>query len=203
MTPFNNRHRGDGAPQHLDQQSSPPRFTDDVSARVSRMIQFEGLRGRSTRASLVFRYISWFLAVMLTSSLTQVLTSGVKNVSGGGWFMLLCSTTICAVGAAATMMYPNIRPEVVHRTRFYVFNVVCLPGTLFAGLIKTSQQWLGDDTLGQTLGLAIPLIFLSTLVLPALVFVKEIIGMRGVSRSRLDDQEAVLLWTRQSDGAAR
>ena len=208
----NERHNGafsDGAPRESIDSSrgvgsgKTGRITDDVSHRVSRVMQFEGLRGRSTRAAVILRYVAYMFAVAICSSLTQVFTSGLANVSGGGWFMLLCITTIGAVGAGATMVYPNLRPELVQRSRFYMFNVVCVPGTLFAAVLRTAQHWMGTDTLGRTLGMAIPLIFLSTLILPALVFVKEIVGLRGVSRSKLDDEEAVLLWTRQSDGMSR
>lgn len=200
----------DGAPTSTSSQSDSASegtvtrgYTDNITEKVSRVMQFEGLRGRSNRFAVVFRYASYFLSILVASSLTQVFTAGIANVSGGGWFMLICVTTICAVGAGATMAYPNLRPELVHKVRFYSFNVVAIPGTIFAGVLRTSQQWLGVDTLGKTLGMAIPLIFLSTLILPALVFVKEVVGLRGISRSKLDDQEAVLLWTRQSDGKAR
>jgi hypothetical protein len=50
--------------------------------------------------------------------------------------------------------------------------------------------------------MALPVVFLLTVVLPAFIFVKEIAGMRAIYRSTLDDQEAVTLWTRQ-DGLQR
>lgn len=172
-------------------------FTERISYKVSRILSLEGLRGKSSRYALLLKYISIFLSILILSSVTQYLTSGVKNVSGGGWFMLSCSTIILSVGAIATMMYPNMRSELIHKTKFYVINIICVPGAIFSLLIRFAQNWLGTDTLGQTLGIAIPIIFLSTLILPALVYIKEIVGLRGVNRSKLDDEEAVLLWTRQ------
>lgn len=172
-------------------------FTERVSYKVSRILSLEGLRGKSSRYALLLKYISIFISVLLLSSVTQYLTRGVKNVSGGGWFMLSCSTIIFIVGSIATMMYPNMRSELIHKTKFYVMNIICVPGAIFSLLIRFAQNWLGTDTLGQTLGIAIPVIFLSTLILPALVYIKEIVGLRGINRSKLDDEEAVLLWTRQ------
>lgn len=180
-----------------DYNDSTMSFADRTSSRVSRILALEGLRGKSSRYSLLLKYVTIFLSVILLSALTQELTKGIKNVSGGGWFMLACSTMIFAVGAGATMIYPNIRGELIHKTKFYVINIICVPGAIFSLLIRSAQNWLGTDTLGQTLGIAIPIIFLSTLILPALVYVKEIVGLRGINRSKLDDEEAVLLWTRQ------
>jgi hypothetical protein len=172
-------------------------FTDRISYKINRITALEGIRGLSSRYVLLLKYLTMFFSILILSSLTETLTNGVKNVSGGGWFMLACSTMIFAVGAVATMLYPNIRSEIIHKTKFYVVNVITVPGTIFSILIKTAQSWLGTDTLGQTLGIAIPVIFLSTLILPALVYVKEIVGLRGINRSKMDDEEAVLLWTRQ------
>ncbi|MFM7088859.1 MAG: hypothetical protein ACKOW9_05020 [Candidatus Paceibacterota bacterium] len=185
--------------KHINRSS----LTDNVSNKVSKVVQFEGLRGRSTRLSIIFRYFSYFLFVLTCSFVTQGATDGINNASGGGLFMLLSSSMIAVSGALSTMLYPNMRFDIVHRVRHYVFGIVCIPGTALALFLKAGQSWLGSgDTLASTLGAAGPIVFLATIVLPAFVFVKEMFGIKTLNRSKLDDEEAVLLWTRQ-DGTQR
>jgi len=190
---------GYGVPEN----TTPPSFTTQVTDRVSRVVQFEGLRGRSTRAAVMLRYTAYALLILGCSAITQAATTGIRNASGGGLFLLLSCTMICLSGAFATMLYPNTRSEIIHRVRHYAFGIVAIPGTALALFLKAAQSWLGSgDTLASTLGAAGPVIFLATIVLPAFVFVKEMFGIRTLNRSRLDDEEAVLLWTRQ-DGSQR
>jgi hypothetical protein len=116
--------------------------------------------------------------------------------------MLLSITSIIVVGAISTLFYINMRVTIVSRVRHYVFGLIALPGTLLAIFLKAASSWLGSDTLGSTLGLALPIIFLATIILPAFVFAKEMMSIRSLNQSKLDDEEAVLLWTRQ-DGLSR
>lgn len=179
------------------------KYTDGVTHRVSRVVQFEGLRGRSTRAAVVLRYVAYVMLILGCAAVTQVSTDGIRNASGGGWFLLMSCTLITVTGAIATILYPNTRDEIIHRVRHYAFGIVALPGAILALFLKAAQSWMGSgDTLAATLGAAGPIVFLATIVLPAFVFVKEMFGIRTLNRSRLDDEEAVLLWTRQ-DGNQR
>jgi hypothetical protein len=189
-----------GHPSQTTQQSD--RVTDRATRAVSRLQQFEGLRGRSTRASLVFRYMTYVLSIMLFSALTQGATEGIRYAEDGGLFMLLSCTTISVVGAISTLFYVNLRNEILARVRHYIFGIVLLPGTLLAIFLFVTKSWWGTDTFSSTLSMALPVIFLVTVVMPAFIFVKEIAGMRAIYRSTLDDQEAVTLWTRQ-DGLQR
>jgi hypothetical protein len=183
--------------------ASGRKYTDGVTQRVSRIVQFEGLRGRSTRAAVVLRYIAYALLTLGCAAVTQISTEGIRNATGGGWFLLMSCTLITATGAFATILYPNTRHEIIHRVRHYVFGIVAIPGAILALFLKAAQNWMGSgDTLAATLGAAGPIVFLATIVLPAFVFVKEMFGIRTLNRSRLDDEEAVLLWTRQ-DGIQR
>lgn len=196
----------DGSPYANENKSTKndaANFTENVSSKVSKVVQFEGLRGRSTRLSVIFRYFSYFLFALTCAIVTQGATSGMNNASGGGMFMLLSVTMITFSGAVSTMLYPNMRVEIVHRVRHYVFGIVSIPGTALALFLKAGESWLGSgDTLAATLGAAGPIVFLATIVLPAFVFVKEMFGIKTLNRSKLDDEEAVLLWTRQ-DGTQR
>ena len=201
----------DGAPtsqQFLTQQQYPTevpgtqRITDRATRVASRLTQFEGLRGRSTRASLVARYISYILTIIFGSGLTQAATQGVKYAEGGGIFMLISCTSVSVVGAAATLFYVNLRNEIIARVRHYIFGIIIFPGTLLALFIYATASWWGADTFSTTVSTALPVLFLVTVVLPAFIFVKEIAGMRSIYRSTLDDEEAVALWSRQ-DGLQR
>jgi len=118
--------------------------------------------------------------------------------------MLASVTLISGTGAMATLFYVNIRTEIVEKVRHYVFAIVVVPGTLVAVIVKVTQywEWINEGSLGSTLQIALPIVFLTTVVLPTFIFVKEMLEIRTIHRSKLDDQEAVQLWTRQ-DGAQR
>lgn len=178
--------------------------THRAARKVSRIRQFEGRRGYSTRATLALRYANYLLLVLLMSGLTGLLTNGVRYASGGGTFMLFSCAVVTGSGALATLFYVNLRREIVERVRHYVFGIILLPGTLLAVTLRALQQWewVNDGSLGRTLQAALPAIFLASVVLPAIVFVKELVGIRTLHRTKLDDEESVQLWTRQ-DGLQR
>lgn len=195
------------APQTLNRTAGPTqrtRITDRATARVRRIREFEGPRGMSARGTLLLRYVNYFLLTLLGCGLTGWATNGVKYAAGGGTFMLFSCATIAAVGAGSTLFYVNLRNEIVERVRHYIFGIILLPGTLLAFVLRSLQEWewVNEGSLGTTLQAALPAIFLATVVLPAIVFVKEMVGIRTLHRSRLDDEEAVHLWTRH-DGLQR
>lgn len=203
----------DGAPAntpmmqnpHLSSSAPAPesdRITDRATRAASRLMQFEGLRGRSTRASLAFRYIAYILTILTGAAVTQAATNGVKYAEGGGVFMLISCTSVSVVGAVATLFYVNLRNEIIARVRHYIFGIITFPGTLLALFIYATASWWGTDTFSTTVSTALPVLFLVTVVLPAFIFIKEIAGMRTIYRSTLDDEEAVALWSRQ-DGLQR
>jgi hypothetical protein len=179
-------------------------ITERVTRKVSRIRQFEGLRGYSSRVALAVKYVNYFLLVLLCCGLTGYLTKGVRFASGGGTFMLFSVAVITVSGAVATLFYVNLRNELVERIRHYVFGIILIPGTLLAMTLRAFQEWewANEGSLGGTLRGALPVVFLASVVLPAIVFVKEIIGIRTLHRSKLDDEESVQLWTRQ-DGLQR
>jgi hypothetical protein len=153
---------------------------------------------------LAIKYVNYFLLVLLGCGLTEYLTSGVRYASKGGMFMLVAVTVVSVVGAGSTLFYVNLRTEIVERVRHYVFGIMILPGTLLAGMIRALQEWewVNEGGLGSTLQAALPAIFLASVFLPAMVFIKEMIGIRTLHRTRMDDEESVQLWTRQ-DGLQR
>lgn len=183
----------------------PRRSLPDVlTSKVSRVRQFEGLRGYSTRSAIAIKHLAYFLLITLVSGVTEAATQGVKYASGGGKFMFVACSTIAFTGAVSTLFYVNLRQELVEKVRHYVFGIILIPGMLLSLLLRALQEWewANEGSLGTTLQAALPAVFLATVVLPTLVFVKEMLGIRTLHRSKLDDQEAVHLWTRQ-DGLQR
>lgn len=179
-------------------------ITEKATRKVSRIRQFEGLRGYSSRAALAVKYSNYFLCVLLCCGLTGYLTKGVRFASGGGTFMLFSCAVVTVTGAVATLFYVNLRNELVERVRHYLFGLILLPGTLLAMMLRAFQEWewANEGSLGGTLRGALPIVFLSSVLLPAIIFVKEIVSVRTLHRNRLDDEESVQLWTRQ-DGLQR
>lgn len=113
--------------------------------------------------------------------------------------MLFSCSTVALVGAGATLFYVNLRSELLEKVRHYIFGIILVPGTLIAGLLYVLPNWSSAEggQLGGLLNSVLPSIFIAAVVLPALVFVKEILGIRTLHRSTMDDQEAVALWSRQ------
>lgn len=183
----------------LGKEVSPPQ---KIPRPVSRIRQFEGPRGYSTRTAVYFRYAAYFALIVGCSAMTEFFTKDIPNAVGGGRWMFFASTVIVVGGAISSLFYTNIRKEIVEKVRHYIFGISLFPGTLVALFLYITKDFLGQDAFGGTLQLALPIVFLATVILPSLIFVKEMVGIRTLHRSRLDDQEAVMLWTRQ-DGFQR
>lgn len=177
---------------------------DLATSRVNRIRQFEGLRGYSTRAALAVKYLTYFLLITAFSGVTQVATNGVKYASGGGKFLFVSCALVAVAGSTSTLFYANLRNEIVEKVRHYIFGIMLIPGMMLALMLRALQQWewANEGSLGVTLQAALPAVFLATVVLPTLVFIKEMLGIRTLHRTKMDDQEAVQLWTRQ-DGLQR
>lgn len=189
-------------------EEGPGRFTDRVTAkvnnRVTRITNFEGSRGHSARTALIMKWTAYFLIVLGASGITEALTANVTYASHGGLFMLISATLVAFVGAVSTVFYVNLRNELIEKVRHYIFGLMVIPGLIMALFVRlvAEWEWANTGSIGSTLQMALPMVFLATVVLPAFIFVKELLGMRTIYRSKLDDQEAVALWTRQ-DGLQR
>lgn len=170
---------------------------------ASRHYQAEGPRWFSARVAVYLRYLAYMGTILICSGLTEVFTRGLPTANGGGKWMLFSMATIVIVGAVASLFYTNLRNEIVDKVRSYIFGMALFPGTLIALFLYATEDFLGRDAFSSTLATALPIVFLCTVIIPALVFIKEITGLRSVHRSKLDDEEAVLLWTRQQDGLQR
>ena len=191
--------RGNNALYTTTPSSQEPSMKQSIpsilTSKVGSIRQFEGLRGRSTRATLAIKYINQFIIIILLAGVSE----GVPYASGGGKFMLFSCSVVALVGAGATLFYVNLRRELIEKVRHYIFGIILVPGTLIACLLKVLPNWSSAEggELGGVLNSVLPSIFIAAVVLPALVFVKEILGIRTLHRSTMDDQEAVALWSRQ------
>lgn len=174
-------------------------IVEKVTNFFNRNSHSEGSRGVSTRLGVLFKYLTYFFLIIIFSSISQFLTNGVPHANDGGMFIFYSTSVVFIVGAVASIFYSNLRKEIVERTRHYAFGIILFPGTLVALLMKLSSNWLGQDTFGNTLGQALPVVFLATVIIPCLVFMKEMAGIRTLYRTKLDDEEQVTLWTR-NDG---
>lgn len=170
----------------------------------------EGPRGWSLRASVPLRYFVYFVTILFCSAVTQWAFSsqaGGSRYDMAGTFMFIAAALMVGTGAVSTWFYAASRREIIAMTRHYVFGVSLLPGTAVALLYRASMGWLrsGEGGGGVFVSLtsnALPLVFFSTVVIPTVVFIGQLAGRRYLERSRMDDQEALALWTRQ-DGMQR
>lgn len=196
---------GDGVP--FAPIPARPDIPGPVPVDVDHTESIEGPRGRSVRATFIFRYVTYFAIVLVAAAVTQWAFSGGTGGAVAGTFMMASAALILATGAISTWFYPPSRREIILSARHYAFGICVLPGTAIALLYRASLGWLrdpnaGDSFITQLAANALPLSFFATVVIPAVVFIGQMAGRRYLERSRADDQEAVALWTRQ-DGLQR
>ena len=128
----------------------------------------------------VFTDTSWALAsrLMLVSAAVMVITAVI-----GSWF------------------FPDKRPELTEQLRHFLFQIMLLPSTAVAGILWLMRTFgTNPDTQDHFLGLlhnSLPIIFLFTVVIPAVIFVKMVASLPFLDRSRVDDEEAIRRWMRQ------
>lgn len=176
-----------------------------VTKRASRIMQFEGPRGYSTRGAVYLRYVAFLLEILLLSAFTQALTNGIPRANGAGMWMLFACTIMLISGALATMRHPNERNKIIKEARHYILGMAVRPGVAVAALIWGTKGLFEDITEDAFAGLvtnALPIVYFCTIFIPAIVFVKFVFGVGQLNRSMEDNQEMVARWTRQ-DGMQR
>jgi hypothetical protein len=185
----------------IDRRQSLPEM---LTSKVSRLREFEGLRGYSVRATLAIKYVNYFLAILLFCGVTNFFVNGVRFASGGGVYMLFSTMIIAVTGSIASLFYIPLRKEIVEKVRHYIFGLMLPAGTVVAAILKVLQTWeySNGGGVGSLLSMALPAIFLATIFLPSIVFVKEILGTRTLHRGSMDNEEHVNQITRW-DGSQR
>lgn len=176
---------------------------------VNHVRSIEGPRSVPVRAAVVLRYAMYAMVIFACSAITNwAFTSAGTGGNLAGAFMMGSAALMIGVGAFSTWFYPQSRKEIILQTRHYVFGISVIPGTAVALLYRMSQAWFkapaaSDSIFASLTANALPLVFFSAVIIPAVIFIGQQAGRRYLERSKLDDQEAVALWTRQSDGLQR
>lgn len=177
-------------------------LTTRAPHRGTRVMTNEGPRGYSTRASVYLRHAAYLLVVVLCSALTHYAMDAAGPYSiDGGRAMFVLATIVLVVGALATMAYPPQRNQVLEQVRHYVFGMMVLPGTgialvlwLVKGLVSVQSK---TDAFSATVDTGLLMVFGAVLIMPPVVFLRLIAGIRTLHRSTRDDQETMALWSRQ------
>jgi hypothetical protein len=98
--------------------------------------------------------------------------------------------------------FVNHRNEIIVQCRHFLFGIMLFPGTGIAVLMwatRGATATSSSSVLSSAFTNALPLLFFATVIIPSLIFIKVIAGMRNLHRSTMDDQAAVALWTRQDN----
>lgn len=175
--------------------------------RGTRIHSSEGARGYSTRAAVYMRHAASFLVLVLGSAITHyALAAAGPYALDGGTVMFFLATLTLAIGALATIGYANHRNEILEQVRMYVFGMMVLPGTGIAlvlwmvkGLISSQAN---PDAFTQTLDVGLLMVFGAVLIMPPIVFLRLMAGIRTMHRTTRDDQEVMQAFSRV-DGAQR
>lgn len=171
-------------------------------ARRARIARVEGPRGTATRGSIWLRYIGYFLAVIAAASLTQATLGAAGTTRNGGLFLLFAMTLMAVTAATGCALYPTHRESIIEELRHYMFGLCLYPATGVAVVIWAIQSMLTNpnaerDTMMQLVSFSVPVVFMCTLIIPPIIFVKVVAGAQSLHRATLDDEEMVALYTRQ------
>jgi hypothetical protein len=176
---------------------------------ASRMRTFEGLRGYSTRVSVVARHASSFLGLLLCVAICHWAFAPVASWRFGGMVMLYSVTFISLIAAIGTVLYAEARSDIQRQCRHFIFGIIALPGTsmaLFMRLIHgnlTAPSAQEDMFVSVLRGNALPLAYFSLVVIPAFVFAKYVFGgIRSANRSAMTAEEQLATYMRH-DGWQR
>lgn len=169
---------------------------------LHRIRQFEGPRGYSTRAAVYLRYVGYLLVIIMCSSFCQAAFAGEDRWRNGGKWMLFAACLTLATGAVGTWTTANLRNEIVTQTRHFLFGLTVWPGVGIAAIMwaargLTSGADLNGDAFLSLISNALPIVYFCTVIIPPIVFIKTISGMRTLHRSHLDDEEMMRMYTRQ------
>lgn len=181
---------------------TPPPGPAGAARHAGRIMRNEGPRGRSTRAAVAFRYAAYLGTILVCVAATHAAFAAVPGAASGGWWMLASAAFQLIVAVAGTWFFPNKRPEIVEQARHYVFGMTVFPGTgvaLFMWATRAMSDANSTDIFVSSLNRALPYLYFLPVVLPAIIFVKTVAGLRTLNRVQLDDQELLATLTR-NDG---
>lgn len=163
----------------------------------------EGPRGISLRASVYMRHAAYFLIVVACSSVSDYCFRQAGQYAIGGKLMFALCVLVFLTAAAGTIFYVNQREEIIEQCRHYVFGLMLLPGTSLALIMWAAQALAGgsaalaQDQFMNIIMIGLPMLYFGTVLIPPVLFVKQLTGIHNMHRSRLDDQEMVAIYARQ------
>ena len=202
--------------------SRPGGFTDEVPAanglhghtgrprnhalygharQVTTRRRVEGPRGAATRSSVVLRYASYLLVMVIATVVTGACFASVPGATTGGEWMLLSASFQLVTAAIGSFFLVQNRNEIIAQVRSYVFGYTVLPGTGIAIFMWAARHLApgtaaNPDVFVNSLNAALPWLYFLPIILPAVIFLKTVAGMRMIHREQLDDQEMMKVWTR-------
>jgi hypothetical protein len=178
---------------------------DLTKSRLSMLLRVEGERGYSERTAVWLRHLSYVVAVIFCSFLTQAMTNDVPYSHNAGVLMLFACSFMVLVAAVGTFAFPNNRREVVTQLRHMLFGYVLWPGTGIAALMwaMLGHVAVTGSMFSGLLVDALPIFFVMAVFIPPAVFVRYVFGLRTLYRTRQDDLELMSIYTRQTGGLQR
>lgn len=201
-------------PYHYDLPPSlatPPEggLVARTTRMASRVRTFEGLRGYSTRMSVVLRHISSFLGILFCVAVCHWAFSSVPAWHFGGLVMLYSVMFIMVIAAIGSVLYAEARGEILNQCRHFAFGIIALPGTAMAIFMRlvhgnlTAPSAQEDMFVSVLRGNALPLAYFSLVVIPSFVFAKYVFGgIRSTNRTAMTVEEQLATYMRH-DGWQR
>jgi hypothetical protein len=176
---------------------------------ASRMRTIEGMRGYSTRASLLARHAASFLGLLVCVAICHWSFSAIPAWRFGGLVMLYSVTFIFIIAAVGTIIFAEARADIQNQARHFVFGIIALPGTSMAIFMRIVNSALATPSSQEDMfisvlrGNALPLAYFTLVVIPAFVFAKYVFGgIRSANRAALTSEETMATYMRH-DGWQR
>jgi hypothetical protein len=187
---------------------TPEGVVGRVVNSVSRIRSTEGLRGYSTRATVIARQIGAFAALMVSVGIAHWAFSDRPQWRFGGMLMLFSIAFILVIAAVGTVLYAESRQQIIDQARHFAFGIVAFPGAalaVFMRVVTAALEPVGDGDMFTSIlrGSGLPLVYFSLVAIPAFVFAKYVFGgLRSLNRRALADEETLAAYMRH-DGRQR
>lgn len=202
QTPKFTHDQGGSATWHFRPTESGPAQT--LSTKELRA-HSEGPRANSTRFTVYLKYLGFFMVTVLAAVITNGLLVTAGTTSYGGALMWFSACVMYVTAALGTVLFPQNRTEIIAQMRHYVFGLSLFPGVAIASIIWALQDVMstptaGNDVLATLINFAVPAVFITTVVLPPIIFIKAVAGYYSLRRSTGSDEDMIASFTRQDQG---
>jgi len=158
--------------------------------RASSVMHSEGPRGYSSRAAILVKYATYFLAIVFGVAGTSAAFGSIPGVSAGGKWLLISVTAQMIIAAFGCMAFADRRHEIIHQVRGFVFGYTLTPAVGIAIFARVAYEMSSSsDIFIGTLLSALPWIWFLPVLLPVIIFGRMVAGMRAIHRLGLTDSE--------------